>query len=192
MIKDKIGPQLKKAFSESIEKTKTTQKEHGFLLCSNDKILPSKMKTEGLMFGMMIDTRPGICPGKIQGFFHVHPHKALIDIVMGRKLSYEEIEQLRKKPTEVDKKYITIQQPSHKDVLSAFITKCDGITEGTVCTASDLGTDKVECWTPKKNSANFVTCNLAKIDDKMTKEIGDIPKRWIRPLFEKEVIILNK
>lgn len=191
MIKDKITPQLKKAFSESIDKTKSTHREHGFFMCLDERVFPSEVKCEGLMCGIVAEIKPGTCPDKIQGFFHAHPHKLLLEMMAGRKISDVEIEEMRIKSKErFGKRDITIQTPSHRDVLTAFITKCEKRTEGTVCTGSDLETDKVECWTPKKSAANFITCNIAKIDDKITKEIGDVPKRWIRQLFDKETINL--
>ena len=191
MIKDKISPQLKKAFSESIDKTKNTGREHGFFMCLNDKLFPSEVKCEGLMCGIVAEIKPETCPNKIQGFFHAHPHKPLLEMMIGRKLSNIEIEQMRVKSKEFEKRGITIQTPSHRDALTAFITKCEKRTEGTACIGSDLETGKVECWTPKKNADNLIICNIAKIDDKVTKEIGGMPKRWIRQLFDKEIINLE-
>ena len=191
MIKDKITPQLKKAFSESIDKTKNTHREHGFYMCIADRLFPSEIKREGSMCRIETDMKTGICPDKIQGFFHAHPHKPLLEMMIGRKISDIEIKKIRIKSKEFEKLGITIQTPSHRDVLTAFITKCEKRTEGTTCTGSDLETNKVECWTPKKNADNFITCNIAKIDDKITKEIGGVPKRWIRRLFDKEIINLE-
>ncbi len=90
------------------------------------------------------------------------------------------------------KENISLQVPSHRDLLTALIQKCQGKTEGTTCIAGDLETDKIECYSPKKHVANFVTCNYAKIDNIMTKKIGDYPKTWIKPLFNKEVIHLDE
>lgn len=112
--------------------------------------------------------------------------------MLNRKISDEEIKQMISKSKERFSKIgISVQSPSHRDLLSSFINKCDRYTEGTACTTSDLETDKVECWTPKKNATNFVACSIAKIDNILTKEIGGAPKKWISPLFTKEVIELT-
>lgn len=90
------------------------------------------------------------------------------------------------------KENISLQIPSHRDVLTALFNKCQGKTEGITCIASDIETDKVECWIPKKNAANLVTCNIAKIDNIITKEVGGYPKMWIKPLFSREVINIDE
>ena len=82
--------------------------------------------------------------------------------------------------------------PSHGDVLTMLLTKCNRLTEGTICTTADLEPDKVGCWTLKKGAANFATCYYAKMDYILTKNKSTNPKIWIRPLFNKEIIDLKK
>lgn len=194
MIKDKITPELKNAFIESIDKTKNTDREHGFYICldKDGKLSPSKHKCEGTMHCLTAKIKRDTCPGKIQGFFHVHPQKLILEMALNRKLSDEEIKQMVSSAKErFGKKGFSVQSPSHVDVLNSLTNRCDGYMEGTTCTTSDLEADKVECWTPKKNAINFVTCSIAKLDNSLTKEIGGIPKKWIRPLFDKEMIDLK-
>jgi len=145
------------------------------------------------MCHIIADPIPGECPGKIKGFFHVHPHIAAFEKILDRKFTQAKIDKLISFSKEFSKKQnISLQIPSHRDLLTALFQKCERKTDGITCIASDIETEKIECWTTKKNAANFVTCNLAKIDNKLTKEVGGYPKMWIKPLFHKEVINLDE
>ena len=193
-IKDKITPELKNSFSESIKKTKETDREHGFVMCADKegKLSASKQKCEGDLCYITVEQIPEACPEKTQGFFHTHAQKLLLEKLFDRKMTDEDVEELVAKSREpFRKKGITIQTPSHQDVLMTLLLKCEKQIEGTVCTGSDLETDKVECWTTKRSAANKLTCTYAKIDTVTTKEIGIQPKRWIRLLFDKERINLR-
>ena len=200
-IKDKIAPELKLAMLESIKKTEKSGNEHGFFMCidknkqlkleklPDGKLSASKTKCEGDTCGILLDIFPELCPEKkIQGLFHVHPQRLSTETRLGRKLTEKDIKNM----VIVDKKgnIITLQTPSHQDILLALLTKCEKSTDGTVCTASDIDPDKVECWTPKKGAANLVTCYYAKRDNTLTKEKDIGPKMWIKPLFDKEIINL--
>lgn len=194
MIRDKITPELKNAFIESINKTKATHIEHGFYICldKDGKLSPSKDKCEGTQHCITSEIKQDTCPGKIQGFFHVHPKRLSLEIMLNRKLSDEELKFLVSFTREgLAKKGFSVQIPSHTDVLNAYIDKCERITEGTTCTASDLEGDKIECWTPKKYAANFVTCSIAKIDNTLEKGASGKPKKWIKYLFDKEIVDLK-
>lgn len=192
-IKDKITPQLKNAISDNIKKTKESGREHGFFMCidKEEKLVASRIKCEGGQCGIVANRLLGTCPGKIQGFFHVHPQRSILEKMEGKKFTEDEVrylvENYRKR-----KKDMTAQMPSHKDVLTTLMMKCEEYTEGTICTAGDLETDKVECWTSKKDVANFINCSRAKIDNILTRKMGIAPKKWIRPLFDIEIIDLNK
>ena len=191
-LKDKISLGLKYAMMDSIDKTKESGNEHGFLICKDKdgKWSASGKNCVGDSCGMDIDILPEICPEKkIQGFFHVHPHISSEEEKLGRKLTKDDI----KNAVIKDKKgnIVTLQTPSHADVLTILLTKCDKSTEGTICTAADLQPDKVECWTPRKGAANFATCYYAKRDNILTKKKDTDPKMWIKPLFNKEVIDLK-
>lgn len=112
----------------------------------------------------------------------------MLENALNRKLSDEELKSMVSSAKErFDKKGFSVQTPSHTDVLNAFMDKCKGHTEGTACTTSDLEADKIECWTPKKHAANFVTCSIAKIDNPLEKGFSRRPKKWIKYLF-KEII----
>lgn len=190
MIKDKITPELKNAFSESIKKTKDSGNEHGFFICINKdgKLSASQTKCEGDNCEINMRLSQETCPGKNQGFFHVHPKKLQFEKQIGRKFTEED----KKNIIDARGDISTLQMPSHGDVLTILLTKCNRLTEGTICTAADLEPDKVGCWTPKKGVANFATCYYAKRDDILTKNKSTNPKIWIRPLFNKEVIDLKK
>lgn len=195
MIKDKITPGLKKSFLENIKKTIDTGKEHGFFICEDNvkKLYASERRCEGSSCDIIADPMVGDCPGNIKGFFHVHPNITTIEKMYDIKFSKADIDNLiplSKELSEIEN--ISLQMPSHRDVLTSLLQKCRKETEGIVCTASDMETDKVECWIPKKNAANFVTCGYAKIDNIMTKETMNYPKMWIKPLFIKEVIHLDE
>jgi len=190
-IKDRITSELKNAILESIRKTEENGNEHGFLMCTDKdgKLYPSREKCEGDSCGMNIDIYPELCPKKkIQGFFHVHPEKLQEEKRLGRKIRKEDIKDIFR----VDRKgnIVTLQTPSHADVLTILLTKCNKSTEGTVCITTDLEPDKVGCWTPRAGAANFATCYYAKRDNVLTKNRDIAPKMWIKPLFKKEVIDL--
>lgn len=194
MIKDKIVTQLKNAFLESLEKTKKTNREYGFLMCidKDGKLSASRSKCEGDLCSIRLGLIRDKCPEKVQGFFHTHPQKLLLEELFNEKMTDEDVKELVVRSREhFKKKGITVQGPSHQDALTTLLLKCEKELEGTVCTGSDLETDKVECWTTKRNAANFLTCNYAKIDNFLTAEMGINPKKWIKPLFDKEMINLK-
>lgn len=195
MIKDKITPELKKSFLETIKKTRNTVKEHGFFICEDkdEKLHSSDRRCEGSSCDIVAFPTKGDCPGKIKGFFHVHPNMATLEKTYGIKFSQTDIEELLSTSRELSKREnISLQTPSHRDVLTSFLQKCIRKTEGMACTATDMEVNKIECWIPKKGAANFVTCGYAKIDDTKTEEIGKYPKMWIKLLFNKEVINLDE
>lgn len=153
----------------------------------------SDRKCEGNSCGIIAYPKTGDCPRKIKGFFHAHPHITTIEKMYNIKFSQDDMDEIIFMSKELNKrKNISLQTPSHRDVLTSLLQKCLKKTEGTVCTASDMETDKIECWIPRKSAANFATCGYAKIDDTITGAIGEYPKMWIRPLFNKETIHLDK
>jgi hypothetical protein len=193
-MKDKITQELKKSFLEAIKKTADTGKEHGFFICEDKegKLYASNRKCEGSSCDIIAYPTAGECSGKINGFFHAHPNISTIEKFYNIKLSQDEIYELISISKELSKKEnISIQTPSHRDVLTSLLQKCQKETEGTVCTASDMEKDKIECWTPRKHAANFITCGYAKIDDARIRDLGIYPKTWIKPLFKKELIDLK-
>lgn len=153
----------------------------------------SERRCEGSSCNIIAEPITGECHIKVKGFFHVHPQIAEFEKMLRMKFTQADIDKIISFSKEFSKKEdISLQTPSHRDLLAALIQKCQGKTEGTTCIAADLEADKVECYSPKKNAANFVTCNYAKIDNIITKEVGGYPKMWIKPLFHKEVIHIDK
>ncbi len=74
------------------------------------------------------------------------------------------------------------------------IDKCTKLTEGTICTSTDLEL-KMECWTPKKGAINPVTYYYGKKDliSIMKKKRDRPPRIWASALFNlfnKEMIDL--
>jgi hypothetical protein len=191
-IKDKITSELKNAIMESIKKTIESGNEHGFLMCTDKdgKLYPSREKCEGDSCGMDVGLSPRLCPKKkIQGLFHVHPNIPEIEKFLGRKFLKDDIKNM----SVVDKKgnIGALYSPSQRDVSMILLTKCDKLTEGTVCTATDANPDKIECWTPRIGAANFATCYYIKRYSILEKDKAILPKMWIRPLFKREVIDLR-
>jgi hypothetical protein len=192
MIKDKITPDLKKILSETIKKTEYSGNEHGFFMCLNKdgKLSASKIKCEGDKCKIDMRLSKETCPDNNQGFFHVHPEKLNFEKILGIKITADNRKNIV--ITDGRGKIITAHSPSHLDVLTMFITKCNKLSEGTICTAGDIIPDKVECWTPKKGAVNPITCYYAK-KDISTKEKKDVvPKTWIKYLFNKEIIDLGR
>lgn len=180
---------------ETIKKTKNTGEEHGFFICEDkeEKLHASDRKCEGSSCGIIAYPTTGDCPGKIKGFFHVHPNIAKFEKTYNLKFSQTDIEQIVSMSKELSKREdISLQIPSHRDVLTSLLQKCSKKTEGTVCIASDMEKDKIGCWIPKKNAANFITCGYAKIDDAKNEKMKKYPKMWIKALFNKEIINLDE
>ena len=191
MIEDRITKGLKAAISNSIGRTEDTNKEQGFFICSNkdETLAPSRIRCEGEACQIKIKRSPRPCKGEIQGFFHTHPQKLDFEKKIGMKVTDDE----RKNLTFADRKGVrgTAQTPSYSDVLTIFITKCEKYTNGTICTAGDLEPEKVGCWTAKKDSTNHMNCARARIDYMFKRQLEDSPKKWIRSLFDTEIINLK-
>lgn len=197
MIKDRITQELKFRMLQEIYKTRKDNKEHGFLICTDNKgNLSASKSCKGRRCDIefpeeLIDK----CPYKIQGNFHTHP--LMKDAINRRKRWHFD----QTPPKETMKKIIieterrkghTLTDPSLGDKLTALLLKHNRLGEkgalGTVCIATDIN-EKVECWTAKDN--------IKKEDvDKAYKEFyGDItrmsPNKWLKPLFDKEFISLK-
>lgn len=192
MIKDKITSEIKKTFLEEIKKTIDTGKEQGFLICINKKgnLFPSKKRCQGEECGFVIKNAHKYCPDKVQGTFHTHPYIPNIERFYGRKPSEKEI----KEATKIYEKHflskkITLQTPSHHDVTDTLINQCIGDSEGTVCTGTDLDIDNVECWTVRPEKVKIRDCSKATEEHK--ERISDEPRKWIKRLFDREIIRLD-
>lgn len=200
MIKDKITPEIKSKFLTAIDKTKQTGKEHGFFLCldSKDNISPSKTKS-GEMHSLDLGSPIVACPGqRIQGDFHTHDYftttKNMSKLVK-KGMSDDDIRGLitnefNKYKKDLGVKELSIDSPSEKDLLKTVLHNCAGISK-TACVGSDMGNDKVECWTAKDASPD--TCDMAYnmlFEGGKEKVTVKYDKRVI-PLFDKEVIDLK-
>lgn len=188
MIKDIITPELKLAFLEAIKKSRKIGKETGFFICKNENLFPSKICT-GNECGFVLKNPSKYCPDKVQGGFHTHPYIPNIEQFYGRKATEKDIEEatiLYEK--HFKRKGISLQTPSHHDIVDTIIEQCIGETEGTVCVGTDLDLNKVECWTVRSDKVKINDCSRAHGEHK--QRISDEPRKWVKPLFTKEVIQL--
>lgn len=201
MIKDKITPELESKFQIAINKTKENGEEHGFYICEEKK----KLSPSELRFGK--DRRINLgdpvvsCHGKkVQGNFHTHSYLTLFkqkSKFMKQGMTDEDVKKfIRDKHSEHIKgsgtKGITLDSPSPKDLLTSILYSCIGKSEGIMCVGSDMGNNKVECWTPKdipKTDCDRAYHSL--YSDGKEKDII-MYQSWMIPLFHKEVIDLKK
>ena len=132
------------------------------------------------------------CPGKkVQGDFHTHPYLAEVRKSFG--ITFKASDELIRSATEIflEKRGLTPTIPSHADARSAVLGKCSKRTEGTTCVGSDLDMDKVECWTINQMEDN--DCLRALVEHiSPDEEENKLPKEWIKPLFEIEMIRLKR
>jgi len=210
MIKDKITPELKERFKIAIKKTIDTGKEQGFYICKNkeEKLFADK-ECEGRRCDIMIGRPQDTCKGEVnQGIFHTHPYKSLGPyerMYLIKKYGYDRIEGDLKNIVKEEFKYLhekeglkdmSINTPSYIDTLKAVGFKCDKLTRGTVCVGTDIEKDKVECWTVRETDKDTNSKNCDKMEEEWKYAVrrgGDMPvKKWIVPLFNKEIIDLKK
>lgn len=191
MIKDKITTDLKSRFKEEILNSRNDGIERAFFLCLNKKLHASKTCL-GSRCNVTLNRPKDACPGKVQGDFHTHPalnfiketlkernvkippDTKIIDTIIG----------------DLKSKGFTPQAPSHEDLLFGLNMQYFGDSNGTTCVGVDYDDTKVECWTPKHVPHEaYIKAN----DELVKKEKGleDLPKKWIRSLYEKEIIYLE-
>ena len=196
MIKNRITPEIKKAFLEEIKKTRDSGKEQGFLICldknehKNGKLSVSKKRCTGDECGFVIENVHEYCPDDVQGAFHTHPYFINVERFYGRKPTEKETDsaiKLYKK--HFDRKGINLTTPSHHDLVDTLLSQCLGEAAGTVCTGNDLDLEKVECWTVKSEKVKVKDCKQANQEHK--ERITEEPRKWIKPLFTKELINLK-
>lgn len=90
-------------------------------------------------------------------------------------------------------KGMTINAPSYTDVLRALLAKSINLTNGTVCTSTDVETNKVECWTikdlGKDKLKQLAIIGMTELDK--VKPGGSQPmKKWIDDISDRETIEL--
>ena len=209
MIKDKITPKLKERLKDAIKKTIDTGKEQGFYICKDKegKLFADK-GCEGEQCDIMIGRPQDACQGETnQGDFHTHPYTSLQPferMYLIKTYGYPRIEKDLKNVIKEEFKYlhekeglknVSINTPSYIDALKALGFKCDNITQGTICIGTDIEKDKVECWTVRETDkdTNSKNCNKMEEEWKYAARIGGgMPvKKWIVPLFDKEIIDLK-
>jgi hypothetical protein len=191
MIKDKITPEIKDKFKKSIDLTIKTGKEHAFIICRNDKeeFFPRPI-CEGRECIVTMEPPESCLPFRAQGNFHTHA-----DVAIARRLSKDKGNFSRERLTDYVREVaylesVDITTPSHGDLINALVNKCLRRTEGTVCVGSDAVSDRVDCYTTN-NKITKDDCHKAKMSKffMRTEEAG-LPKPWIKPLFDKEIINL--
>ena len=209
MIKDKITPELKRRFLDDLRISIETGKERGFVICIDRKenLVPSQSR-EGDVRSISLGDPSKVCPtGNAQGDFHTHPYlsEAKKELMSGngkKPIPSDEViinymkNNIRTLHEKEGVKDITINSPTGNDLLQALLSKHLNMTRGTVCTMSDIGDDKLECWTVKD-------MNKDKEDIYVAKAYSDIRKRnllqedilietWIASIFDRETIDLKK
>ena len=144
------------------------------------------------------------CPGKkVQGDFHTHPY--LDEVKKSFGITFKASDELIRSATEtfleetfLEERGLSSTIPSHADARSAVLGKCSKRTEGTTCVAnnsnmlsSDLDLNKVECWTIKQmDDGDCIRALVEHISPE--EEEHKLPKDWIKPLFEIEMIRLKR
>ena len=197
MIKDKISPELKKKFKHTIKKTIDTGKEQGFLLCKDNKdngsLYASKSSIDGegeLNFAKIKSE----CPIKIQGDFHTHSYLPDIKSRLKEGFPKENFPEDKIRGITIqlyNRKNMSVTEPSHGDLLGVLVLKSKNKIVGTTCSTSDTEPDITECWTAKEN-IDKKYYNRANIEIEDPRLIRNSPHKWIRPLFNKEIIDLKK
>lgn len=187
ILKDRITPDIKKRFLEEIKRSIATGKETGFPICLNDKLYAPTKRCTGKECEFIIKDLKRYCPDKVQGAFHTHPYLPNIERFYGRKPTEKEIKDgIKIYKRHFEREGITLQIPSHHDIVDTLIEQCIGETEGTVCIGSDMDLTKVECWTVKDANVKIIDCSRATEEHK--QRISDQPREWVKPLFNREII----
>lgn len=210
MIKDKITPELKKRFLDDLRISKEVSKERGFVLCIDEKenLVPSQSCEGGVCTISFGDPRKACPTGNVQGDFHTHPYlsesKKELTSKYGetRPIPSDEViinhikNNIRTLHEKEGIKDITINSPTHDDLLYTLLDKCLNRSRGTVCTLSDIGDDKLECWTIKDmhKDKRDIYCAKAYYDirKKTGKEETVIIEKWIDNIYDREIIDLKK
>lgn len=197
MIKDKITQKLKERLKDAIKKTIDTGKEQGFLLCKDNKdngpLYASKSSIDGegeLNFAKIKSE----CPIKIQGDFHTHSYLPDIKSRLKEGFPKENFPEDKIRGITIqlyNRKNMSVTEPSHGDLLGVLVLKSKNKIVGTTCSTSDTEPDITECWTAKEN-IDKKYYNRANIEIEDPRLIRNSPHKWIRPLFNKEIIDLKK
>lgn len=192
MIKDKITPEIKDKFREVINLTIKTGREHAFIMCRDDKedLIPRTI-CEGRECIVKMEPAESCLPFRTQGNFHTHADTAVVRRIfkdVGARLPRKIMTDYVKEVAESEG--VDVTTPSYGDLINTLLNKCSRRTEGTVCVGSDAIPDRVGCYTAN-NKIIKDDCNRATLLKLLTRtEETDLPKPWIKPLFDKEIINL--
>jgi len=193
MIKEKITPELKKLFRDTIKNTMDTGIEHGFLLCLDNKgniTHADVCKGDGCAV-----TMPRTCPVKTQGNFHTHPILAHYNRLLTKtgfpKLSKKDVLNFIKETNKISKNKYDPNAPSRGDALLSLTEKCRTITNGTVCIGSDLG-ENIKCWTPKEMRIQDCARAFKEFIDISPREQTEQLEQWSKDLFNVETVNVKR
>lgn len=192
MIKDKITPEIKDKFRDAINLTIDTGREHAFIMCRDNKedLFPRTI-CEGRECIVTLESPESCLPFRAQGNFHTHADTAVarrifkdVEGRLPRKIMTDYVKEV------ADSEGVDVTTPSHGDLINALINKCLRRTDGTVCVGSDAVPDRVDCYTAN-NKITKDDYNRATLSKLLTRiEESGLPKPWIKPLFDKEIINL--
>lgn len=206
MIKDKITPALKKRFLDELRISKETGNERGLVLCLDDKgNLSASESCTGDQCAISYEDLKKVCPtGIVQGDFHTHPYlkqaKKYLKTEKQEIPSDEKIvnymqRNIAKLHEDKGIKGITINSPSGGDLAHTLLSKYTNQSKGTVCTISDIGDSKLECWTVQEMRKDKMDIYCAKaysdIGKKSREDDALLIERWIDGIFYREIIDLD-
>ncbi len=185
-IRDKLSKETIDLMKVFIKNTRNTGLEHGFIMCSNNVITPSKERAVGIEHEVGLQYEDS-CKDKIQGSFHTHSRiKELDESYKNSELrdliSFEEFENLFViKDTPI---------PSLGDLSIAAVTKGLKMTDGSSCIGNDVGSDAISCWTAKDEMPKDLIRTFVDIYKNRDKRMNDAPTKEIRKYFDIENIKL--
>lgn len=207
MIKDKITPELKKRFLDDLKISKETGNERGFIMCINEKgNLAASESCTGDQCTISFEDPKKVCPtGTAQGDFHAHPYLTNAKVYL--KTEKQEIpsdekivsymqRNIAKLHEDKGVKGVTINSPSGDDLAHALLSKYTNRSKGTTCTISDIGDNKLECWTVQEMREDKMKIYCAKAYSEISKrsrEEDAVPiEKWLDSVFDREIIDLDK
>jgi hypothetical protein len=187
--------ELRSRFIQEISKTVSDGDEHGFLICkdNNGNLSPS-LATNGSKYHINFEDIKSQCPFKIQGDFHTH---ASVEDV--RNFIKDKIPEQGNVPENLlrditvklyKENGVSTTSPSHGDLLGVLVLKKKNKVSGTVCMGSDAEPHNVECWTTRDNIKDE-HYEKANTEIKDVSLLRNIPHKWIKPLFHREIINLK-
>jgi hypothetical protein len=206
MIKDKITQELKRRFLDELRISKETGDERGFIMCLGKKgdITASKPCIGDVCTIKFEDIRKACKSGKAQGDFHTHPYLKQAKEQLAEKNRHIPDEKIinhmknniRKFYENTGVEDITINSPSGNDLMRAVLSKYSEESSGTVCTLSDIGDNKLECWTVQDMRKDKLSIYSAKAHSDLLKTSKEdeafFIEKWVDSIFDREIIDLDK